>query len=243
MGRVGVGTRHRSRGEVGTDIQLLFARAVLNRAISLTSIGRNMCERDRARTVYAAAKQTANFTQVIRAAGFSCSAAISGSARILKINKLFVSFAMSLRYVFAVLALAGATLAGPEVTELKVESLSVPEGCTTKSKNGDMLTMHYTGTLDDGHKFDSRYVCVTKIFTSHCKTSFLKYRLYLQTVLRCVLLSTLSCLSLYKRLLKCFSNFEVTVTSIDSSSCVEILLAPRMLRINIDREIPVEISH
>ncbi|XP_063546815.1 FK506-binding protein 2 isoform X1 [Cydia strobilella] len=62
---------------------------------------------------------------------------------------------MALRYVFAVLALAGATFAGSEVTELKVENVYVPEGCTTKSKNGDMLTMHYTGTLDDGHKFDS----------------------------------------------------------------------------------------
>ncbi|KAI8431091.1 hypothetical protein MSG28_001148 [Choristoneura fumiferana] len=74
---------------------------------------------------------------------------------------------MSLRYVFAVLALAGATLAGPEVTELKVDTISVPEGCTTKSKNGDMLTMHYTGTLDDGHKFDSR---VTQ--TDPCKRAY-----------------------------------------------------------------------
>lgn len=65
---------------------------------------------------------------------------------------------MTLRCVFVVLALAGATFAGPEVTELKVDVVSVPEGCTTKSKQGDMLTMHYTGTLDDGHKFDSRYV-------------------------------------------------------------------------------------
>ncbi|KOB78227.1 Fkbp13 [Operophtera brumata] len=65
---------------------------------------------------------------------------------------------MTLRYVLAVLALAGATFAGPEVTELKVEVESVPEGCTTKTKINDMLTMHYTGTLDDGHKFDSRLV-------------------------------------------------------------------------------------
>ncbi|XP_048005038.1 FK506-binding protein 2 [Leguminivora glycinivorella] len=64
---------------------------------------------------------------------------------------------MALRYMFAVLALAGATFAGSEVTELKVENVYVPEGCTTKSKNGDMLTMHYTGTLDDGHKFDSSF--------------------------------------------------------------------------------------
>jgi FK506-binding protein 14 len=40
--------------------------------------------------------------------------------------------------------------------KLKVEKVSVPDGCTVKSKSGDMLTMHYTGTLDDGTKFDSR---------------------------------------------------------------------------------------
>ncbi|KAJ6643207.1 FK506-binding protein 2 [Pseudolycoriella hygida] len=40
-------------------------------------------------------------------------------------------------------------------TGLKVDVESVPEGCTNKSKNGDMLTMHYTGTLTDGTKFDS----------------------------------------------------------------------------------------
>jgi len=40
--------------------------------------------------------------------------------------------------------------------ELKIENVVTNE-CEVKSKNGDMLSMHYTGTLEDGTKFDSRY--------------------------------------------------------------------------------------
>lgn len=42
-------------------------------------------------------------------------------------------------------------------SKLKVDVVSVPDGCTAKTKNGDMLTMHYTGKLTDGTKFDSSF--------------------------------------------------------------------------------------
>lgn len=40
-------------------------------------------------------------------------------------------------------------------SELGIENVVTTE-CEIKSKRGDMLSMHYTGTLEDGTKFDSR---------------------------------------------------------------------------------------
>lgn len=42
-------------------------------------------------------------------------------------------------------------------SNFKVDVLSKPNDCLVKSKNGDFLSMHYTGTLTSGKKFDSRY--------------------------------------------------------------------------------------
>merc|ERR1712241_1610155 len=56
----------------------------------------------------------------------------------------------------AVLA-ATASFAASEVlpSGLTVEYVQVPEACEVKVKRSDLLTMHYTGTLEDGTKFDS----------------------------------------------------------------------------------------
>ncbi|OWF36723.1 FK506-binding protein 2-like [Mizuhopecten yessoensis] len=42
-----------------------------------------------------------------------------------------------------------------DVTELIVVKVEVPEECNRKTKKNDLLSMHYTGYLTDGTKFDS----------------------------------------------------------------------------------------
>jgi len=62
-----------------------------------------------------------------------------------------------MKSVLATLLLVTLTFAEPEVkpSGLKIEHILVPENCEKQAQNGQMLTMHYTGTLEDGTKFDS----------------------------------------------------------------------------------------
>lgn len=47
--------------------------------------------------------------------------------------------------------------ANNEVTDLEIITLHKPDDCKKFSKRGDMLSMHYQGTLKEGGKeFDSR---------------------------------------------------------------------------------------
>jgi len=57
------------------------------------------------------------------------------------------------------LCLAALAAAEPEMTPsgLGVEYINRPDACDRPARNGDLLEMHYTGTLEDGKKFDSSY--------------------------------------------------------------------------------------
>ena len=66
---------------------------------------------------------------------------------------------MAFKSLATVLFTLAAVFAEVKETEsgLKVEYISKPDTCDKVARNGDMLSMHYVGTLESGAKFDSSY--------------------------------------------------------------------------------------
>lgn len=56
-----------------------------------------------------------------------------------------------MKSTFFLLALASAAIAADEVKIDKTHSVE----CERKTKNGDTVSMHYRGTLENGEKFDA----------------------------------------------------------------------------------------
>ena len=44
------------------------------------------------------------------------------------------------------------------VPGFRIDQLYVPDDCTYRAREGDYMYQEYVGTLEDGTKFDSRYV-------------------------------------------------------------------------------------
>lgn len=57
--------------------------------------------------------------------------------------------------IVTVLSLCAVTVKGAEKKKLQIGIKKRVDNCTTKSRKGDVLNMHYTGKLEDGTEFDS----------------------------------------------------------------------------------------
>lgn len=74
--------------------------------------------------------------------------------------------------------------------ELDIDVIKKADKCDRKSKKGDLLAMHYRGSLDDGKEFDSRYLFGRKsldlLFQSNIHIYIRAFCLKLNSILKTI---------------------------------------------------------
>ena len=128
-----------------------------------------------------------------------------------------------------ILLVSIATLASAEFytrpSALKVEYISVPESCDRKAMNGQVVLIHYTGTLEDGTKFASDRTGEFQIDLEKSKTRYQAIEDVEQTGLEAGVLGM--CIGEKRRLIVPpelgygFSEFKNIVGSSESIYCLD----------------------
>jgi len=72
-------------------------------------------------------------------------------------TKLFSNNFLNLKEILVIIVLINciSSVCAEKTKKLQIGIKKRVENCTVKTKNGDKLSMHYTGRLEDGTEFDS----------------------------------------------------------------------------------------
>lgn len=81
---------------------------------------------------------------------------------------------MKIDLKLALFSLCFLTIVKSQGDQLIIDVIYLPPDCPIKSQNGDYLTTHYTGTLENGTVFDTRFH-----FTSGIREIIFKHFIFL----------------------------------------------------------------